>query len=94
MRNFVIFTGLYPTGDMTIVWEFNDYDFQMKTLGDYMNKDYVMYSYNPTTEVFYNHKNVHERLYKVNKYRGLETYEQLYPRRENADKYLNYWIKR
>ena len=90
---FCYFTGLYPTGDMTIVWEFNDYDFQMKTLGDYMNKDYVMYSYNPTTEVFYNHKNVHERLYKVNKYRGLETYEQLYPRRENADKYLNYWIK-
>ncbi|MCM1131394.1 MAG: sulfatase-like hydrolase/transferase [Roseburia sp.] len=88
---FAFFTGLYPTGDMTIAWEFDSYDFQITALGDHFN-DYLSYSYNPTNESFYNHNNLHEQLYKVTDFRGLETFESLYPKKENKEKYLNYWI--
>lgn len=88
---FAFFTGYYPTGDMTIAWEFDEYDFQLPTLGDYLD-DYLSYSYNPTNESFYNHNNLHEQLYKMTDFRGLETYETIYPKETNRDKYLNYWI--
>lgn len=88
---FSFFTGFFPTGDMTIAWEFYDYDFQMKALGDYLTA-YDKYSYNPTTETFYNHKNVHEQLYKMNSYLGLETFQQLFPFETNQEKYLTSWI--
>ncbi|MDE7384457.1 MAG: hypothetical protein K2M84_01730, partial [Anaeroplasmataceae bacterium] len=71
---FAFFTGMYPTGDMTVAWEFDAYDFQMPVLGEHF-KDYLSYSYNPTNESFYNHNNLHEQLYKVTDFRGLETYE-------------------
>lgn len=89
---FCFFTGLYPTGDMTIVWDYADYDFQMKALGDYL-PDYSKHSYNPTTEGFYNHKNVHQELYKMDEFRGVETFESIYPRENNASRYLNRWIR-
>lgn len=88
---FAFFTGMYPTGDMTIAWDFDRYDFQMPALGDHFN-EYLSYSYNPTNESFYNHNNLHEQLYKVTDFRGLETFETLYPKSENKEKYLNYWI--
>ncbi|MDE6241305.1 MAG: sulfatase-like hydrolase/transferase [Anaeroplasmataceae bacterium] len=88
---FAFFTGMYPTGDMTVAWEFDAYDFQMPVLGEHL-KDYLSYSYNPTNESFYNHNNLHEQLYKVTDFRGLETYESLYPKKDNKEKYLNYWI--
>lgn len=88
---FAFFTGMYPTGDMTVAWEFDSYDFQITALGDHFN-DYLSYSYNPTNESFYNHNNLHEQLYKVTDFRGLETYEALYPKQENKERYLNYWI--
>ncbi len=88
---FAFFTGMYPTGDMTIAWEYDAYDFQMNTLGEHF-KDYLSYSYNPTNESFYNHNNLHEGLYKITEFRGLETYEGLYPKTEYKEKYLNYWI--
>ncbi|MDE7263194.1 MAG: sulfatase-like hydrolase/transferase [Anaeroplasmataceae bacterium] len=88
---FSFFTGLYPTGDMTIAWEFDTYDFQMTTLGDHF-KDYLSYSYNPTNESFYNHNNLHEQLYKITDFRGLESFEAIYPKEEYKEKYLNYWI--
>ncbi len=88
---FAFFTGMYPTGQMTIAWEFDAYDFQMTTLGD-LFKDYLSYSYNGTNESFYNHNNLHEQLYKMTDFRGLETFESLYPKKEYKDKYLTYWI--
>lgn len=88
---FAFFTGMYPTGDMTIAWEFDEYNFQMPALGDHF-KEYLSYSYNPTNESFYNHNNLHEQLYKITDFRGLETYESLFPKKDNKDKYLNYWI--
>lgn len=88
---FAFFTGYYPTGDMTIAWEFDEYDFQLTALGDHL-QNYRSYSYNPTNESFYNHNNVHEQLYKVNEFRGLESFEALYPKTEYPEKYLNYWI--
>lgn len=88
---FAFFTGLYPTGDMTIAWEFDAYDFQLTTLGDHL-QEYASYSYNATNESFYNHNNLHEGLFKIKDFRGLETFEKLYPKEENKEKYLNYWI--
>ncbi len=88
---FSFFTGYYPTGDMTIAWEFDEYDFQLPALGDHL-KNYLSYSYNPTNESFYNHNNLHEQLYKITDFRGLETYETIYPKNEYKEKYLNYWI--
>lgn len=88
---FAFFTGMYPTGDMTIAWEYDAYDFQLPALGDHF-KEYLSYSYNPTNESFYNHNNLHEQLYKITDFRGLETYETLYPKKDNKEKYLNYWI--
>ena len=89
---FAFFTGYHPTGDMTIAWDFDEYDFQMKTLGDYFNT-YSSYSYNPTDEDFYNHNVLHEQLYKIDNFRGLQTFEHDFPREDNPEKYLNYWIR-
>ncbi len=88
---FSFFTGYYPTGDMTIAWEFAEYDFDIKTLGDYIS-DYETHSYNPTNENFYYHNNLHEELYKIDNFRGLETYEIDFPRDTYPENYLNYWI--
>ena len=88
---FSFFTGLYPTGDMTIVWEWEEYDFELLTLGNYF-KDYKTYSYNGTNESFYNHNNFHESAYGIDNFRGLETFETEYPREKYPEKYLGYWI--
>ena len=88
---FTLFTGYYPTGDMTIAWEFAEYDFDIKNLGDYLSH-YYTHSYNPTNENFYYHNNLHEELYKIDNFRGLETYEVDFPREKYPDNYLNYWI--
>jgi len=88
---FAFMTGYYPTGDMTIAWEYYDYDFKMPALGNILS-DYESYGYNGTNETFYNHKNLHEGLYGITNFRGLETYEALYPKPSYPEKYLNYWI--
>ena len=90
---FSFFTGMYPTGDMTIAWDFDQYDFQMTALGNHIKEEYLSYSYNPTNESFYNHNNLHEQLYKITDFRGLETFLSEYPKQENLEKYLNYWIR-
>ncbi|MDE7162016.1 MAG: LTA synthase family protein, partial [Anaeroplasmataceae bacterium] len=92
---FAFFTGMYPTGDMTIAWDFDQYDFQMTTLGDHLKNEYLSYSYNPTNESFYNHNNLHEQLYKMTDFRGLETFITEFPKKENSEKYLNdfHWIR-
>lgn len=89
---FSFFTGYYPTGSMTLAWEFAEYDFDIKNLGDYLN-DYRKFSYNGTNEAFYYHKNLHEELYKLDLFRGLETFEKDFPRDKNPEKYTNYWIR-
>ncbi len=88
---FAFFTGFYPTGDMTVAWEYDTNPFKMTTLGDHFNS-YQTYSYNGTNENFYNHNNLHEGLFKINDFRGLETYESIYPKNKYKDKYLRYWI--
>ncbi len=88
---FSFFTGLYPTGDMTIAWEWEEYDFELLTLGNYF-KNYKKYSYNGTNESFYNHNNYHEGAYGIDNFRGLETFEVEYPRNQYPEKYLGYWI--
>lgn len=91
---FAFFTGMYPTGDMTIAWDFDEYDFQMKAIGDYIHDEYLSYSYNPTNESFYNHKNLHEGLYKVTQFKGVETFLSEYPKHDYPEKYVNnYWIR-
>ena len=91
---FTFFTGLVPTGDMTVVWEYDTYDFDLPNLGNHLQKNgYTSYSYNPTDEVFYNHKVVHEGLYQMNQFMGLDTYVKLYPKKEYPDNYLKYWIR-
>lgn len=88
---FAFFTGRYPTGDMTIAWEYAEYDFDIPALTEGF-KGYEAYSYNGTNESFYNHNDLHEGLYKITSFRGLESFEELYPKKTNKDKYLNYWI--
>ena len=90
---FAFLTGLYPTGDMTIAWEYADYDFSLPALGNILS-DYASYSYNGTDENFYNHENVHEGLYGIKSFRGLDTFESIYPKKDknNSKYYLNYWI--
>lgn len=91
---FSFFTGMYPTGDMTIAWDFDEYDFQMKAIGDFIKEDYLSYSYNPTNESFYNHKNLHQGLYKMTQFKGLETFLEEYPKNQYPEKYVhNYWIR-
>lgn len=89
---FAFFTGMYPVGEMTIAWEYDAYDFDMDSLGKHL-KEYLKYSYNGTNENFYNHDNLHEGLYNITSFRGLETYEQEFPREPYAENYLNYWIR-
>lgn len=89
---FAFFTGMYPVGDMTIAWEYDAYDFGISNLGNHL-KDYLKYSYNGTNESFYNHDNLHEGLYNITSFRGLETFENDFPREQYADRYLNYWIR-
>lgn len=88
---FAFFTGFYPTGDMTIAWEYDTYDFTLPSLGEHL-EEYVSYSYNGTNENFYNHNNLHEGLYHIDDFRGLESFESLYPKNKYPEKYLNYWI--
>lgn len=88
---FAFFTGFYPTGDMTVAWEYDTYDFTLPSLGKHLEA-YQSYSYNGTDENFYNHNNLHEGLYNVDDFRGLDTYVSLYPKSEYPQKYLNYWI--
>lgn len=89
---FSFFTGFYPTGDMTIVWEYDEYDFDLPTLGTYLD-GYTSNSYNGTDEIFYNHDFVHENLYRMTHFQGLDTFIQLYPKDDYEDKYLDYWIR-
>lgn len=88
---FAFFTGFYPTGDMTIAWEYDTYDFTLPSLGEHL-EEYQSYSYNGTNENFYNHNNLHEGLYHIDDFRGLESYEAMYPKKQYPEKYLNYWI--
>ncbi len=88
---FAFFTGRYPTGDMTIAWEYAEYDFDLPALTEAFT-GYESYSYNGTNESFYNHNDLHEGLYKISNFRGLESFEAIYPKKDNKDKYLNYWI--
>ncbi len=89
---FAFLTGYYPTGDMNISFEYADYDFDIPTYADYLT-EYNFYSYNPTIEEFYNHKGTHEGLYKMDKFRGVESFitqndPELYP-----ELYVGEWIK-
>lgn len=88
---FAFFTGFYPTGDMTIAWEYDTYDFTLPNLGEHL-LSYQSYSYNGTDENFYNHNNLHEGLYFIDDFRGLDTFVSLYPKDKYPEKYLNYWI--
>ena len=89
---FAFMTGLVPIGDRTIAWDFYDYDFQIDTMGNYLD-DYIKYSYNPTVEDFYNHSDVHENLYKMTEFCGVELFRKYFPEEENKDKYLASWVR-
>ncbi|MGM9970465.1 MAG: LTA synthase family protein [Anaeroplasma sp.] len=88
---FSFFTGFYPTGDMTIAWEYDIYDFDLYSIPQLFN-NYNSYSYNGTDESFYNHNNLHEGLYKVKDFKGLDTFESIYSKEEYPEKFFNYWI--
>ena len=85
------FTGIIPTGDMTIAWEYANYDFDISSLGEYLD-GYIKYSYNPTNEDFYYRNVLHNGLYKMDRFRGLESFLNLYPKDEYESKYLEHWI--
>lgn len=89
---FAFLTGYYPTGDMNISFEYADYDFDIPSYGDYLT-NYNLYSYNPTIEEFYNHKGTHEGLYKMDRFRGVETFVNQYDPSLCPNLYVGDWIK-
>ncbi|MBQ3253273.1 MAG: sulfatase-like hydrolase/transferase [Acholeplasmatales bacterium] len=86
------FTGYYPTGDMTIAWEYELFDFDMTAITEIIDDQYYSHSYNGTDEIFYNHNKLHEKFYGVDNFRGLDTFKKDFPRKNNEDKYFHYWI--
>lgn len=86
---FTLNTGYYPVGDLTISWEAYDRLFDIQSLPKLFGDNYISYSYNPTIEGFYGHKYVHEKFYGFHKFKGLETYETLYPYSLNRELYLS-----
>lgn len=89
---FAFLTGYYPTGDMNISFEYADYDFDIPTYADYLT-EYNFYSYNPTIEEFYNHKGTHEGLYKMDKFRGVESFIAQNNPEDYPELYVGDWIK-
>lgn len=85
---FAVNTGFLPVGDMTIAWEAYDHDFTMHSLAKGFGNSYEKYSYNPTLEDFYAHKFDHENLYGFDLFRGIESYRNDYPQKDNPDRYL------
>ena len=86
---FVVNTGYYPLGDLTISWEANDNIFEIDSLAKMFGEEYVSNSYNPTIEGFYAHKYVHEKFYGFNQFTGFERFNRLYPIRKNPSLYLH-----
>lgn len=86
---FVVNTGYYPVGDLTIAWEAYDKLFEIQNLANSFGEKYISYSYNPTIEGFYGHKYVHEKLYSFKEFKGFESFNQVYPYKNNKDLYLS-----
>lgn len=89
---FATHTGLIPSGDMTIHWDFADRDFTFPSIVKHLPESYSKNSYNNTAENFYNHKNVMEHLFGYDQFHGKETFEQEFNRAEHEEKYLYQWI--
>jgi phosphoglycerol transferase MdoB-like AlkP superfamily enzyme len=85
---FVVNTGYYPLGDVTIVWEANDNPFYIQSLPKMFTEGYNSFSYNPTIEDFYAHKNVHENFYNFDQFKGYESFERKY----HYDSYLDLYL--
>ena len=86
---FVVNTGYYPLGDLTINWEVKDNLFDIQSLPKMFNDGYRSYSYNPTIEGFYAHKYVHENFYNFYEFKGFESFDKKYPYNSNLDLYLH-----
>lgn len=86
---FVVNTGYYPIGDLTIAWEAYDKPFEIQSLAKLFGNNYVSYSYNPTIEGFYGHKDVHENFYGFTEFKGLESFNRRYPYSKNSGLYLH-----
>lgn len=89
---FAFLTGYYPTGDMNISFEYADYNFDIPSYANYL-ENYNFYSYNPTIEEFYNHKGTHEGLYKMDRFRGVESFMNIYDPTIYPEAYVGSWIK-
>ncbi|WP_025725412.1 LTA synthase family protein [Acholeplasma granularum] len=64
---FSVMTGLYPRGDTTIYWNYNDVEYEFDALPK-LFKGYDATSLHGDVPIFYNRQKVHENMFEFNRY--------------------------
>lgn len=70
-----VFTGLYPTGNRTLYWDFNEKRFELNSLPNLFNEQgYHTEAVHGNKENFYNRNNVYPDLLGFNNFHSLEDF--------------------
>ncbi|MFP4177295.1 MAG: LTA synthase family protein [Acholeplasmataceae bacterium] len=68
-----VLTGLYPTGDETLYWDYNEIPYEITSLVDYFgDEDYYREALHGDRETFYNRRVVYDELYGFDRFYALE----------------------
>jgi lipoteichoic acid synthase len=72
---FSVLTGLYPTGDETIFWEYENRPYAFNSLVKYFNQlEYYTKAIHGDTEIFYNRRQVYDGMFEFNEFYALEDF--------------------
>lgn len=90
---FSVLTGLYPNGDSSIYWDFNDANYDFETLPKiFGTKNYITSSYHGNVKKFYNRENAHTKMLGFDSFKALEEYVSIYPMETYPQNYYNSWV--
>lgn len=71
-----VLTGVFPTGDTTLYWDYKDRPFELKNIPSYFKEiNYHTEAIHADTPVFYNRGQIYEKLYNFDKYFNLNDFE-------------------
>ncbi|MBU1142648.1 MAG: LTA synthase family protein [Firmicutes bacterium] len=70
-----VLTGLYPMGDRTLYWEYNNIEYQLNSIPDYFNqKGYHTEAIHGDNPTFYNRDQVYPELFGFDNFYSLEDF--------------------
>ncbi|WP_264229646.1 LTA synthase family protein [Acholeplasma laidlawii] len=90
---FSVMTGLYPRGDTTIYWNYNEVPYVFDALPKLFN-GYEKVSLHSDVPIFYNRQNVHENMFEFDEYIYYDAEDDNRSSNKNAvNRYPNHLIK-